>query len=132
VVLLGCQRPQEQPAPAADARRTEWTREAASALDHYVVSVVPAPDPIPLNEFFDLQITVADASNRDRPLTGIAVAVDATMPAHGHGMNTTASVLPDGNGFKASGLLLHMPGEWQIWVDVGPERERSRFTLTVP
>jgi hypothetical protein len=43
------------------------------------------------------------------------VQVDAHMPAHRHGMNYAPSVqsLPDGR-YRAEGLMLHMPGQWEF------------------
>ncbi|MGH1440676.1 MAG: hypothetical protein ACRBBR_11220 [Cellvibrionaceae bacterium] len=40
---------------------------------------------------------------------------DASMPAHGHGMNYKANITKLKNGVHLiEGLLLHMPGEWQF------------------
>ena len=111
---------------------TASSRESATALGRFVVRIAPAPDPIPLNEFFTLDVVVADAAAPSEPLQDVAIAVDATRPAHGHGMNTAPSFERTSGGVRVQGLLFHMPGEWQIWVDVGPERERARFTTTVP
>jgi hypothetical protein len=120
----------DEPAPASVKAASE--REAVSALRRFVVRIAPMPDPIPLNEFFTLDVLVANAAAPFEPLQDVEIAVDATMPAHGHGMNTSASLERTSSGVKAQGLLFHMPGEWQIWVDIGPERERARFTITVP
>lgn len=108
------------------------SREAVTALGNFVVRIAPSPDPIPLNEFFTVGVTVTGASTPVRADADVAVAVDATMPAHGHGMNTRPTVDRTGDTqHVARGLLFHMPGEWQIWVDVGPGRERARFTVQV-
>jgi len=52
------------------------------------------------------------------------------MPEHGHGMNyrPTIEVLGDGR-FRASGLLLHMPGRWQLSFTVGDETLRAALTV---
>jgi hypothetical protein len=58
------------------------------------------------------------------------VKADASMPLHGHGMNyLPATQMLDGGQFVASGLLLHMPGQWLVEVRVadGARRERLRF-----
>jgi hypothetical protein len=50
---------------------------------------------------------------------GLLLTVDATMPAHGHGMNTTPSITSSTNGvFSVSGMNLHMPGTWRMTVEV--------------
>jgi hypothetical protein len=46
-------------------------------------------------------------------------AVDATMPAHRHGMNYRPSLQPLGDGrWRAEGLLWHMSGRWELRLEV--------------
>lgn len=91
----------------------------------YQVSLETTPSPIPMNDLFDVRFTVT-------PGDGVAVEVDARMPAHFHGMNRTAklSKLPDGS-YKAEGLLFHMPGHWELYVDVmrGGVTERAQMDV---
>ena len=52
------------------------------------------------------------------------------MPEHRHSMNTDAVVTPLGNGrFGVAGLLLHMPGRWEMLFDVtdGGVTERAQL-----
>lgn len=51
--------------------------------------------------------------------TDVYVNVDAAMPHHGHGMNVVPSVtkLSDGY-FSVEGMLLHMPGRWELYFDI--------------
>jgi hypothetical protein len=77
-----------------------------------------APAPLPLAQFFaiDFAVCARDGGRVDSP------RVDATMPEHGHGMNYRPAVQPRGDGrFRADGLLLHMPGRWQLSIAVGGE-----------
>ena len=51
------------------------------------------------------------------------LAFDATMPAHGHGMNYTPEITPveTGNGsavYLIEGVVFHMPGSWQYELNV--------------
>jgi len=58
------------------------------------------------------------------------MGVDAWMPEHRHGMNYKASVTALGGGrFRAEGLLLHMPGRWELLFDL--DGERLRYALRV-
>jgi hypothetical protein len=58
------------------------------------------------------------------------VVVDATMPAHRHGMNYRPVVTPGAEGsYRASGLLFHMPGDWRLTVDAYAEGWSRRFSL---
>jgi hypothetical protein len=59
-----------------------------------------------------------------------SVKVGATMPRHGHGMNyVPSSEMFDNGQFVASGMLLHMPGQWAVELNVvdGASRERLQF-----
>lgn len=81
------------------------------------------PAPIPLGKPFALEIAVCP------PPRGLAV--DAHMPAHRHGMNYRPSIRDLGNGrYRAEGLVLHMPGAWELVFDI--EGESSRARLTAP
>lgn len=132
--LMSCERPQAPAASASvPAHGAQNAREAASALGTYRVRIEPRPDPIPLNDHFELRIVVADAAGTAAPPGTLSVSVNAVMPAHGHGMTTTPTVSARDSGYHVTGLLFHMPGEWQLWVDVakdGPP-ERTRFTVVV-
>ena len=67
---------------------------------------------IPLNQLFSLRVTVSGTPPED----SLTLFVDATMPAHGHGMNTVPTVEPesDDGHFLVSNMNLHMPGEWEL------------------
>lgn len=81
---------------------------------------------IKISQRFDLEFAVCGAD--DAKIDGIAV--DAIMPAHRHGMNYRPIVtrLSEGR-YKASGMLFHMPGQWQVIVDVLSENSPQRHTL---
>lgn len=54
--------------------------------------------------------------------------IDATMPAHGHGMNYVPEIKDKGeNRYTASGLLLHMPGMWRFEVSFNADGSTHRF-----
>ena len=88
-----------------------------------------APPVIKVGELFSLQAEVCP--QEDISVTGLKV--DAGMPAHKHGMNYQPRVSRTGPGkFTATGLMFHMPGQWQFIFDVetpaGPERIRIDYT----
>ncbi|MEZ4266787.1 MAG: FixH family protein [Myxococcota bacterium] len=84
----------------------------------YSVRFQTTPDPLPLNEHFDMVITVEGAGAGAAVAT--EVSVDATMPLHGHGMNVLPTVEAQGDGrFVVEGMLFHMPGQWRLVVRVG-------------
>lgn len=60
------------------------------------------------------------------------LAIDATMPAHRHGMNYKPEVTDTGGGrYEARGFLFHMPGAWQFAVTIHSNGKPSRLKLDV-
>jgi hypothetical protein len=90
------------------------------------VVVWRSPQPVPLAQFFTLDFAACARSGEQ--IT--PPRVDATMPQHGHGMNYRPTVESLGDGrFRASGLLLHMPGRWQLSFVVGGETLRAALVF---
>ncbi len=115
----------------AEAPATSETRSALSGGGLYRVSYTPDPDPIPFNEPFGMLVhaTAADGAVVD----DLSIAVDATMPEHGHGMNTTPTVENLGDGdFQVDGMMFHMEGAWRIEVDLdgSPGADSAWFDVT--
>lgn len=77
--------------------------------------------PSALSQPFDMQLFFCgeEAEKIER------VEVEAIMPAHQHGMNYVPKIeaLESGQ-FSVSGMVFHMPGEWQIQI--------SAFGLETP
>jgi hypothetical protein len=87
---------------------------AAPALQQGAVQAAwaVASPPIAVGKHFALDIQVC-------PLDAVLSRVDATMPEHRHGMNYRPSLKRLGPGqWRAEGLLFHMPGRWQLRLDV--------------
>jgi hypothetical protein len=60
------------------------------------------------------------------------LAVDAFMPGHGHGTNYRTEVVAQSPGrYRAEGLLLHMPGRWQILFDVETTSGKQRLVQEI-
>ena len=97
-------------------------------------SVVGA-DAIPENEPFELDVRLYHDAERTRPLTGAENVGSAWMPDHGHGMNRRpeATEVEPGR-YRVRGMLLHMGGFWQLFIDViaGGVSERAQFELELP
>ena len=89
-----------------------------------------APDQgIPLNELFTLTVTVRGASSPEK----ISILVDATKPAHGHGMLTMVNITQqdDPEQFMVEQMNLHMPGEWELSILVidGDQSSQGRSVM---
>ena len=77
---------------------------------------------------FDVELKVCSAENQ----AANRVAVDATMPAHKHGMNYEPQLSETAEGeFKATGFLFHMPGHWQITVSVYGKDGPNHLTMDI-
>ncbi len=109
----------------------------ASALQQGAAQAVwkVAGAPITVGKHFaiDVQVCPADA---------VLARVDATMPEHQHGMNYRPSIQRVGNAkdgrWRAEGLMFHMPGRWELRLDVrldvqaGGRTEKLIDTVTLP
>jgi len=105
---------------------------AVSNDESYYVTYTPNPDPIPLNRMFELSVWVCSAKDRSRSLSEIELRADAAMPEHDHGMNTKPKVRANADGsFTVRGMLFHMPGRWELYLDVvrAGVTERAQFEI---
>ncbi len=142
VLLLGCTggevSPEEprvtasEPAPVLPDRyalEVPAPRELRTRDGLLVVAWAPVGGAIPVNEHFEVDVTVrrtganpaADpvaGSQGDLPgppLEDALVSMTCYMPAHGHGMLREPRTEHLGGGvYRVRGLLLHMGGEWSI------------------
>jgi hypothetical protein len=107
---IGC-----EPAPiGADATRITGRS--------FVVDWRVEPAPLRLGEFFAVVVSACERAGQRVS----SVKVDATMPAHRHGMNYAPTVTSEEGGrFRASGLLLHMPGRWEFTFDIAGDSTRE-------
>jgi hypothetical protein len=125
---LGCDSrdPSGPRAPGPGPRRVE------SNGGSYVVTYETVPDPIPLNQPFRLKLDVRPRNPGTAGTPELGVEVDARMPAHFHGMTRTPKVVRGADGsFVADGMLFHMPGRWEIYVDIsqGAGVERAQWDV---
>jgi hypothetical protein len=117
---------------AADtAPANTLTRHLVSDGGSFDLTLSSTPRTIPLNEMFELTIHVYPATAvKDK--NPIWVSVNATMPAHQHGMNTRPRVEELGKGrFVVRGMLFHMAGVWEIALDIakGSIHEHAKASL---
>lgn len=124
----------EQPAETGGAGTSDAYVTKVTAGGSYLVAWRPLPAPIPLNKSFAVEVLVYDAEDPTQLLEQPRVLVDAGMPQHGHGMNRKPLTEPLGGGrHRVEGMLFHMPGSWELYVDVFQDRvsERARFEVEV-
>lgn len=86
-------------------------------------------DPAPIRVARPFTLLFHLCRNGERIAVG-NLRLDASMPAHGHGMNYRPAVSPRAaGGYRAEGMLLHMPGDWQIAFDFEHEGRRRQLLL---
>lgn len=104
------------PADAKDIGRID-------APDGTAIAWRADPDPLHVDAHFALQIRACART----PIT--ALAVDAQMPDHRHGMNYKPTLTRSGvEGWRAEGLLFHMPGKWEITFVVTTAQGVQRYS----
>jgi hypothetical protein len=86
------------------------------------------PDPVAVGKPFVVDLRVCtETGNAIERLT-----VNATMPAHRHGMNYKPEIVTIGDGrYEGRGFLFHMPGLWEIELTVYSGGKPSRLKLDV-
>ncbi|MDP6600988.1 MAG: hypothetical protein QGH76_01685 [Phycisphaerales bacterium] len=89
------------------------------SVDASMVAIVQTtPTPIPINEFFEMRVRITDEDGKAIAPGSAEIMVDATMPAHRHGMNHRPDVRSDGEVWLVRDMLLHMGGAWVLTVDL--------------
>ena len=111
---------------AACPRPEGWTGGASIAGETWTAWWRSEPAPIPVGAHFSIRFHLCG------PPVG-RVRVRGWMPDHRHGMNYRPAVTLDGPSGKAEGLMFHMPGRWQLILDVRGAAGRDKLTAeTVP
>ena len=106
---------------AACARPQGWTGGAKIAGELWTAWWSSEPAPIPVGAHFSIRFHLCG------PPVG-RVEVRGRMPDHRHGMNYRPAVTLDGVSGTAEGLLFHMPGRWQLILDVRGAAVREKLT----
>ena len=87
-----------------------------------------APGAVQLNQPFEAHIRVCADAERLPDL----VRLDATMPAHNHGMNYEPRMTQlEGQQYKVENLVFHMPGTWRVEVTTLSDGAPHRFTHNI-
>jgi hypothetical protein len=102
--------------PGGEAQKIETAR--------HLVLYRTRPAPPRVGEHFVLEFAVCPAPE--------AVRVDAWMPEHRHGMNYRPTVAAQGEGrYRAEGLMLHMPGRWELVFEVRSGGATERIAQSI-
>ena len=83
------------------------------------------PERIVVGEQFSLVLRSCDRETAIK-------RVNARMPQHGHGMNYKPRLTPiEPTQVRAEGMLFHMPGRWEILVDVEKNGRPARLAAEI-
>ncbi len=94
--------------------------------DGITVSYRPVDGTVVSGAFFALEVAVCSTDGTPGKLS----AVDATMPAHGHGMNYKPVVTETAPGrFHVEGLMFHMTGSWRFRFDAEAGGKTKKLTV---
>lgn len=93
---------------------------------HFIVLYRTLPPAVAVGDHFAVEAVVCP---KDATPSPTAVQVDAYMPEHRHGMNSRARTVETAPGrYRAEGLMLHMPGRWELRFDVDRAGARERLS----
>jgi len=107
---------------AADCPRPQgWTGGARIAGELWTAWWRSEPAVIPVSAHFSIRFHLCG------PPVG-RVRVRGWMPDHRHGMNYRPAVTLNGSSGTAEGLLFHMPGRWELILDVRGAVGREKLT----
>ena len=98
----------------------------------YVVHVVEPEGGFVRGKPLSLEVRVTRADEPTVTVPGLGLVVDADMPEHLHGTNRVTRVERRADGtFVVENLYLHMPGWWEVFLDVveSPWTERAQVRV---
>lgn len=111
--------------PTARVPTARLPNSIVSEGGEFAITLATSPNPIRLNEPFELTVMIRSLAPDGRGL--VSVTIDAEMPAHRHGMNTRPQREQLGEDrYLFRGLLFHMAGEWEVVIDAAQGRLRDR------
>ena len=106
-----------------------WSCERGTRLESPRFVVAYHAERIEVAKHFALEVSVCAKPQQPQPEH---LKIDAHMPEHRHGMNYQPSVTRVGAGrWRAEGLMLHMPGRWELVFEVGAAGTTDRVTSSL-
>jgi hypothetical protein len=124
-----------EPAAAAAAPDPDAGFEFANSRNGaFTAGWRPVGGAVPVNELFEIEVRLFEGRGRDKPLSGAQIQASAWMPEHMHGMHRQPQTQETAPGrYLVRGMLLHMEGTWQLFLDViaGATSDRIEFALAL-
>lgn len=119
------------PNMGGDPALLDYSKTQSTSGDAFEISITPSTDPIPLNDYFSLTFRI-DGKESGLSSADWQISANADMPGHNHGMQVSPEVrkLDDGR-YEAETFLLHMPGHWEIYIDLEKDGRQERAIFHV-
>ncbi len=120
-----------RPAPAGQAPGCEALARLGDGSErvesaNVVLAYRAYPTPITVGKPFSVEVAACARSGTEAVSS---IAIDAVMPVHRHGMNYAPRMsAPEDGRATADGVVLHMPGRWQLVFDVRVGERTERLT----
>lgn len=102
----------------------------AKSLDGtFSVTATSRLDPILINTLHSWELELIDADGM--PLSGADITITGGMPEHDHGLPTSPRVTDEHRPgvYTLDGMKFHMPGAWEVVVEVRTEHAADSATL---
>jgi len=131
LALAACSSPQPAAAFCATDPRVETfspglASKGAAGMTAKILTATPAPIQQGLNEW---GIELLDSGGQ--PVDGATIDVKPTMPDHGHGSPTVATVTAQGQGhYDLSNINLSMRGVWLVTLVIASSQGSDQVSFT--
>lgn len=112
-------------------------RQTYTADHQLLVKLLSVPNPIPMEKYFSLRLTIYDGNEPHRQLTDVQLQVAAGM-LHGmaqgfaHGMQSSPQIEVQNGIATVSGMFFHMTGEWTLQVTVHAGGHDGMVSFNLP
>ena len=119
--------------PAATTSRASEARKFTSNGGRYLLEVTEPEGGFVRGKPLAFDVRVLRADDPTQPAT-VGLLVDADMPEHLHGTNRIPRIERRADGtFRVENLYLHMPGWWEVFLDVveSPWTERAQMRVEI-
>ena len=94
----------------------------------YRVKIFSSLNPILLNQIHEWQLSI---ERNNAPVPGASIVLTGGMPNHDHGLPTQPKITsePAPGRYILEGIRFHMPGLWEIIIDISGDGPQETATI---
>ena len=102
-----------------------------SRKDLYRLVAEPLLVPLRINRIHSWKLLLTDSDGQ--PITKASLSISGGMPAHDHGLATSPRIreLDSPGEYLLEGLRFHMPGEWQLIIEINTGKQMDIVEVQV-